>query len=104
MRAADLGGGPLSTSATCRFHERCKCLLCAEGFWGALGNRTMLLALALLLANAEIVLPPHPPRLGVFDAGPVFNIGDNNTALMNASAHATSSALIVTIGERLGGE
>jgi hypothetical protein len=70
---------------------------------GGAGKRTMLLALGLLLANAEIVLPPHSPRLALLDGGPLFNIAENNTALVNASAHATSSALIVSIGERFGG-
>jgi hypothetical protein len=63
----------------------------------------MLLALALLLANGEIVWPPHTPRLPVLESGPVFNLKRDNVAVMNASAHASSSALIVTLGERFGG-
>ncbi|MFL5409468.1 MAG: hypothetical protein ACJ79O_26925 [Myxococcales bacterium] len=63
----------------------------------------MLLALALLLAQGEIVWPPHSPRLAVFDRGPVFNVGRSELGMMNASAHAASSALFVTLGERFGG-
>jgi len=63
----------------------------------------MLLALALLLAHGEIVWPPHSPNLPLFEGGSVFNLGRDDTALANASAHATSSALIVAMGERLGG-
>jgi hypothetical protein len=63
----------------------------------------MLLALLLLLAHGEIVWPPHSPELPVFSAGPMFNLNGGDTAVANASAHATSSALIVVIGERLGG-
>lgn len=63
----------------------------------------MLLALALLLAHGEIVWPPHAPRLPVLDSGPVFNFDRGEMAVMNASAHATSSALIVVLGERFGG-
>ncbi|MFL5431338.1 MAG: hypothetical protein ACJ79M_17100 [Myxococcales bacterium] len=63
----------------------------------------MLLALALLLAHGEIVWPPHSPNLPLFEGGSVFNLGRDDAALANASAHATSSALIVAMGERLGG-
>jgi len=63
----------------------------------------MLLALMLLLAHGEIVWPPHSPDLPLFDRGSVFNLDRGDAALANASAHATSSALIVAMGERLGG-
>jgi hypothetical protein len=63
----------------------------------------MLLALVLLLAHGEIVWPPHSPNLPLFDRGSVFNLNGGDAAVANASAHATSSALIVAIGERLGG-
>ncbi|MFL5417208.1 MAG: hypothetical protein ACJ78Y_14490 [Myxococcales bacterium] len=63
----------------------------------------MLLALALLLAHGEIVWPPHSPNLPLFEGGSVFNLNGGDAALANASAHATSSALIVAMGERLGG-
>jgi hypothetical protein len=63
----------------------------------------MLLAMLVLLGSGEIVWPPHPPSLPVFSSGPVFNLNGNAVALTNASAHATSSAFIVTFGERLGG-
>lgn len=63
----------------------------------------MLLALALLLAHGEIVWPPHSPKLPLFERGSVFNLDGGDAALANASAHATSSALIVAMGERLGG-
>ena len=63
----------------------------------------MLLAVLVLLGAGEIVWPPHAPNLPVFSSGPVFNLRGNATAVTNASAHATSSAFIVTFGERLGG-
>ncbi|MFL5417645.1 MAG: hypothetical protein ACJ78Y_16720 [Myxococcales bacterium] len=63
----------------------------------------MLLALALLLAHGEIVWPPHAPRLTVLDRGSVFNFDRGEMARVNASAHAASSALLVTLGERFGG-
>ena len=63
----------------------------------------MLLALLLLLGSGEIVWPPHQPNLPLFSSGPVFNLRGNAVAVTNASAHATSSAFIVTFGERLGG-
>lgn len=63
----------------------------------------MLLALVLLIAHGEIVWPPHSPSLPLFERGSLFNIGRDDAALANASAHATSSALIVAMGERLGG-
>ena len=63
----------------------------------------MLLALLVLLGSGEIVWPPHSPNLPVLSSGPVFNLHGGAVALTNASAHATSSAFIVTFGERLGG-
>ncbi|MFL5378705.1 MAG: hypothetical protein ACJ787_12390, partial [Myxococcales bacterium] len=50
-----------------------------------------------------IVWPPHSPNLPLFDRGSMFNLDGGDAALANASAHATSSALIVAMGERLGG-
>src|SRR5947199_555652 len=63
----------------------------------------MLLAMLMLLGAGEIVWPPHPPNLPLFSQGPIFNLDANSAALANASAHATSSALIVMAAERLGG-
>ena len=63
----------------------------------------MLLALMLLLAHGEIVWPPHSPTLPLFDGGSLFNLNRGDAAVANASAHATSSALIVAMGERIGG-
>jgi hypothetical protein len=63
----------------------------------------MLLALVLLLAHGEIVWPPHSPDLPLFDRGSVFNLDRGDAAVANASAHATSSVLIVAMGERIGG-
>jgi hypothetical protein len=63
----------------------------------------MLLALLLLLGHGEIVWPPHSPRLPLFGPGTAFNLDRGDEAVANASAHATSSALIVAMGERLGG-
>jgi len=63
----------------------------------------MLLAMVVLLGAGEIVWPPHAPNLPVFSSGPVFNLRGDSVAVTNASAHATSSAFIVTAGERLGG-
>jgi hypothetical protein len=63
----------------------------------------MLLAILVVLGAGEIVWPPHAPNLPLFSSGPVFNLRGDATAVTNASAHATSSAFIVTVAERLGG-